>query len=477
MFGFGKKKQKQNEEMQKVIQQEDEKQYTCLFCKKKFKANEILFASTLSHPDPNYVDYAFDNAIGKYHAMTARDERGRERGLTRVYRRFLDNNQWEVLKREENGLPLMVKGPLVRTKNKEKAENDIFGFLNENDAGSSDNDEEIVITSSERLCPKCHFTLPEGFATDRVIQVGLLGGSRSGKTTYMAVVTKYLQNKMGLLNSGLELARVELLPECREYEEALYLHQRGASGAGATQQDDDIVDHMILPMIMHFMPIDPEYSAKPFFLILQDIPGEYLKPENENHLLNSNIPLSNDLIFLVDINHFVDTKQKEYEHMEFGDYCPQDLHEQFSNVDSLSSLLPEGQLRSVQCTLTKLDFWKEMEGEKERLNGAIFAERNCDDDHRGKINDERLNLVHEQISTLLRGIGDKDQSGLLDNLINSMNLQDRSVHKAYTAIASRIVPNHEDEIREHGADYQFSFNVLEPLMNVFEWENLLPVKK
>ena len=28
-----------------------------------------------------------------------------------------------------------------------------------------------------------------------------------------------------------------------------------------------------------------------------------------------------------------------------------------------------------------------------------------------------------------------------------------------------------------GADYQTSLNVLEPLMNIFEWENLLPVKK
>lgn len=469
MFGFGKKKKA--DPTPAPIQ---EPEYTCLFCKKRFKASEIVFAHTLSRPDPRYNDVIFDQAIKKYQAMSARDEAGRIHGLQSVGRRILDKNRWKVLKYEdaEHHLPKMVSGPFVKTENDVKAADDDLGFAEGNISAEMANEtlDEMEVISAERLCPYCHFTLPEGFATSKVIQVGLLGGSRSGKTTYMAVVTEYLRNKMGSLNSGLDLASVELLPECAKYQEALYLSQRDTDGASATPIIDDVQDQMIMPIVLRITPTDKTYS--PFFLVFQDIPGEYLKPENERLLLNSNIRKSNELILLVDINHFIHTVQQD-DNAEFGGYCRQDVNELFANIGSLSELIPEGQLTSVQCTLTKLDFW--IEEEKSRLEGARFI-TNCDSDHKAGIDRERLSIIHEQIEGLLANIGGQDQSGLLQNLINSLNLTGSNLHYGYTAVASRIVPGHEDNLRDAGADYRTSLNVLEPLMNIFDWEHLLPVK-
>ncbi len=475
MFGFGRKKREREEQLRNSQEKKTEKEYTCLFCKKKFKASEIIFANTMLHPDPEFNDGVFWQTVEQYQTMVSKDKAGNTHGITPVGRRMLDPEKWEVVQWDgdaANGLPLIVRGPLLKSKSDNKTGGDDFGFdsgfsMNTFDVGEED---EKPIQSAERLCPRCHFTLPEGFATDKAIQVGLLGSSRSGKTTYMAVATEYLRRKLGSLNSGLELARVELLPECLKYQEALYLHQQGALGAKATAIVGELTDKMILPIIMRVKPLNESYP--PFFLIFQDIPGEYLKPENDKYLINSNIPNSNELILLIDINHFIKTSQQEQR--DFGGYSVQDINEIFENLETLAKVIPEGQLHSVQCTLTKLDFW--MEEEAARMDGAVFA-KNCDDAHREGISDERLTLVHDQISNLLNGIGGKDQSGLLDNLVKSMKLQGTHVHKGYTAIASRIVPGHEKQLLEEGADYQTSLNVLEPLMNIFEWENLLPVKK
>ena len=465
---FGKKKRKQQNNL--PVQ---EKEYTCLFCKGKFKASEIIFGRTLGYPDPEFRDEVFNNQLNNYQAMTYVDQNGKAYGLVPISRRMIDMETCHVAKRETNGLPLIVTGTLEKSQSKQSTAGDNLGFSEgvAQTSAAGVNEDEITITTSERLCPKCHFTLPEGFADYPVVQIGLLGGSRSGKTTYMAVLTEYMLNKMGMLNSGLEMARVELLPECQKYQEALYLSQRNPLGAKATPIVGEIKDQMVMPIVLEVRPVDESYS--PFFVVLQDIPGEYLLQSNQSHLLSSNIPKSTELILLVDINHFIETSQQE-DASEFGDYCKQNVNELFTNISTLGHTIPKNQLNSVQCTLTKLDFW--ISGEPDRLENAIFA-NNCDDAHRNGINVNRLGLVHDQINSLLDGIGGEDQSGLLDNLIKSMNLEGTNIHKAYTAVASRIVPGHESQVREKGADYQSSLNVLEPLMNIFEWKHLLPVKE
>lgn len=462
MFSWGKRSETAGKKV--------EKKYTCLFCKQSFAKDEIIFGLTLKTPDPAYNDDTFNQQLAKYQHKSYTDEKGIH-GLHPISRRMIDlkSEKTEVVSCEKNGLPLIVKGPLINFEQKMEIEDDGLSFSGNENSHDLDAVEEEIVRTTERLCPHCHFTLPKGFADEKVIQIGLVGGSRTGKTTYMAVVTEYLQKKMHNLNSGLGLAKVELLPECKQYQEALYYSQRNPLGAEADAIVGEIRDQMIMPIIMRIVPEQKEY--KPFFIVFQDIPGEYLLPENRHFLINSNIPQSNHIIFLVDINHFIKTEQQE-ENSEFGAYCTQDVNDLFANIEALGEVLPENQLKSVQCTLTKLDFWIKADS---HLEEAQFT-KNCDEEHKGAINVDRLELVHNQLVNCLGDIGGSDQSGLLDDILTRMHVDGETVHCAYTAIASRIVPKHEDQIRKNGADYQSSLNVLEPLMNIFEWEDALPEK-
>lgn len=463
MCSWGKRKE--------AAGKKDEKKYTCLFCKKTFTKDEIVFGLTLNPYDPAYYDDIFNQQLENYQHKSYIDEKGVMYGLRPVSRRMIDlkSEKTKIIASESNGLPLVVEGPLISNEQRMEIKDDRLSFSENENSHDLDAGKEEIIRTTERLCPHCHFTLPKGFADDKVIQIGLVGGSRSGKTTYMAVVTEYLQKKMWNLNSGLNLAEVELLPECKKYQEALYFSQRTPLGAEATPIVRAITDQMIMPIIMR---IRPEQAAfKPFFIVFQDIPGEYLLPENRHFLINSNIPQSNHIIFLIDINHFIKTKQQK-DGSEFGAYCTQDVNDLFANIEALGEVLPENQLKSIQCTLTKLDFWKDADP---HLNEAQFT-KNCDEEHKEAIDINRLEIVHNQLIDYLNNIGGSDQSGLLDNLLARMHIRGETVHRAYTAIASRIVPGHEDQIKEQGADYQSSLNVLEPLMNIFEWEDALPEK-
>lgn len=449
----------------------DEKKYTCLFCKKTFTKDEIVFGLTLKTPDPAYNDVIFNQQLANYQHKSYTDENGVLHGLRPVSRRMIDlkSEKTKIISFEANGLPLVVEGPLISNEQRMEIEDDGLSFSENDNSHALDAGEEEIVRTTERLCPHCHFTLPKGFADDKVFQIGLIGGSRSGKTTYMAVVTEYLQKKMWNLNSGLDLAEVELLPECKKDQEALYYSQRNPLGAEADAIVGEIKGQMIMPIIMRIRPEHEEF--KPFFIAFQDIPGEYLLPENRHFLINSNIPLSNHIIFLIDINHFIKTEQQE-DGSEFGAYCTQDVNDLFANIEALGEVIPPNQLKSIQCTLTKLDFWIK---EDPHLSEAQFT-RNCDEAHKEAINVDRLEIVHNQLIDYLNSIGGSNQSGLLDNLLARMHIRGETVHRAYTAIASRIVPGHEEQIRQHGADYQSSLNVLEPLMNIFDWEDALPEK-
>ena len=466
MFSWGKKTETAAKKTERTAKN-TERTYSCLFCKRKFNKDQIVFGVTLKTPDPAYSDDIFNQQLRVYQHKSFSDDNGEEYGLRPISRRMVDYKSYKgkIIKHEENGLPLVVEGLLEK---KEQKTDGLSYGENEDAQNMSDIDDEIIL-SDERLCPYCHFTLPRGFADEQVYQIGLIGGSRSGKSTYMAVVTEYLREKMGRLNSGLNLAQVELLPECQKYQEALYHSQRKPLGAEADAIANEIKDQMIMPIILHIKPLDESY--KPFFIVFQDIPGEYLLPENRKHLINSNIPQSNHIILLVDINHFIKTEQQS-EHSDFGAYCKQKVSDIFVNIDALGEVIPADKLKSVQCALTKLDFWIK---EDPQLLETEFA-HNCDDNHKDAIDVERLGIVHDQIVDSLMNIGGNDQSGLLDNLLASMK-KNGTVHCAYTAIASRIVPGHETQIRKNGADYQSSLNVLEPLMNIFDWEHALPVKE
>ena len=118
--------------------------------------------------------------------------------------------------------------------------------------------------------------------------------------------------------------------------------------------------------------------------------------------------------------------------------------------------------------LTKLDFW--LDANPEVGKGTVLA-KNGNEEHRGSISDVRLDSISRQVNHRLKNVkGD----GLMEVMMKNLGMKDAGIHTAYTAVASRMVPGNEQVFEKIGIDYDTSLNVIEPLLNIFSWGDLLP---
>lgn len=442
----------------------------CLFCGKIFKAKEIEFCiNRHSIQDGDWYDQIYEEHIRCYKGCDDKEA---------PYRQWVDWQGapdknvlvWEI----ENVLPAVVEGPL-RGDDGNVTKQSGFGFSffdskpDEKETNTDTSDKEDTrerFESSNRVCPKCHMTLPEGFMDANIIRIGLIGGPRSGKTTYMTVVCQYLRNRFGDLDNGVEIGDVSFVQECEEYLDHLYeITSRENTGLLPTVIDDSIVkDPPCLPIIMMVTP----YAKKPpFYLILQDIPGEYLRSEYKDQLAASNIKLSTDLIMLVDVNHFIKTLQQE--NNEYGEYCHMEIVKLFDNLRNLGRRLDKQCLKSIQITLTKLDIISE-----DTDNPFAQYMQSMDGNHVRMISRDRLSKLSKDLESTLQNIKGHDYSKLLDTMWKRLDLHDgMQIEKAYTAIASRSMLDSDN----NGMDYSRSVNVLEPILNILAWHKVVPAKK
>ena len=442
----------------------------CLFCGNTFPVRDIVFAKN----EPNgssssLVDKKFEKAMGEYKLIDG------DVAVEIPLRRFFTWEEKDVQSTEPgpNGtaIPLTVLGHITKEQVQGTKRKSILAIDEDvPEPGESEKETEITLISTVRLCPHCHMTLPEGFASEEIRRIGLLGGSRCGKTTYMVVACKYMENYLGLLSGGLDLGTVTFLPECDKYLKKLYDSQRRAAGAAATVIDAGVIkEKPVFPIIAHVVPTNRDF--KPFYVIIQDIPGEYMSTDNLDKLINSAIPQSTDLISLVDINSLAWTRMQDDD--TYGAYCVLEPGELFKNFSMLGNELnKQDKLQSVQLCLTKLDFW--LDANPEVGTGTVLA-KNGNEEHRGAISDRRLEAINMQVKHRLKKVGNMDQSGLMEVMLRSLNLpEDMNIHKAYTAVASRMVPGNESVFKQKGIDFATSLNVIEPLLNIFSWGNLLP---
>ena len=442
----------------------------CLFCGQTFLIKDIVFAENeKSGSSSSLVDTTFEKAMDEYKLIDG------DVAVEAPFRRFYrwDENDIDSYEAGPGGtfLPLSVVGHIAKDHVKGTKSKSILASVDEEtDVNEKEQEQDITQKTTVRLCPKCHMTLPEGFSTEKVRRIGLLGGPRCGKTTYMVVACMYMEKYLGLLSGGLDLGAVSFLPECDQYLKKLYNSQRRAAGAAATDVDSKAIkDKPVFPIIAHIVPSNIDY--KPFFVIIQDIPGEYMRPENKNKLINSAIPLSTDLISLVDINSLTWTQMMST--TEFGAYCKLGPGELFKNFSTLGNELKKNKkLQTIQLCLTKIDFWQAANPE---IKNSTILFRPGDEEHRNSISDQRLETIDIQVKHRLKMIGGKDQSGMMTVMLRSLNFSpDMEIKTAHSAIASRMVPGNEEVFRANGIDYSTSLNVLEPLLNIFSWENLLP---
>ena len=461
-----------NEKVTNPVDQRLDKECTCLFCGKPFRASEIEFCIEIPATG-DFYDQVFEDHIRTYKGCEDREA---------PYRIWIDwnDNPENIIKWEDDGIPYTVRGPLRNITNTQASDfgfgMSLFGVQSEEEEGETESeDDKIWRRSSTRVCPHCHMTLPSGFASDTKLRVGLMGGPRSGKTTYMVVVAKYLQQRLHGMGNGIGLGTISMIPECEQCIDGIYENGVAPTVAVAGQEEDPAV----LPIIMRITPSDNKY--KPFCLILQDIPGEYMRPEPKfrEMLSSSNIKESTDLIMLIDINHFIQTRQRrEYEEKknneQFGEFCRQETHRLFDNMENLGMCLDPKELKSVQIALTKLDFWKE---EDERIAVTAFGQSG-DNRHKGAISESRLNQVNNQVRAVLGQMDGPDYSGLINVLLEKLNMKGTTPQTAYTAIASKTVPEHDDAFEDGTkVNYSLTLNVLEPLLNIFAYHNVLPVQR
>lgn len=458
-----------------------EKKCRCLFCNAEFKAKEIVFFVTAPE-EYDFYDQKFQNHINQYKGIEYMD------ALYRVEVDWSEDPEHNVISWDENGLPETVRGALklpegytTRSGSGSFGFGGSFGFSKTEETPVAENENgQIISESSVRVCPECHMTLMRGFDSDHVIRIGLLGGRRSGKTTFMVVASKCLEKRFaGNGDLDVHLGEVRFVPESKKFVDRCYEY-----GVKATTRDDTIdlqmKDPPVFPVIMRITPNDERYA--PFILMLQDIPGEYMESsvETEELLACSGINKSTDLIMFIDSNHFVETRQKNPEMNigeQYGDYCTQELNELFGNYEVLGRRLDVGSLKSVQISISKLDLLVEAD---KRLEAAAFS---CSGDprHKDAISVARLNLVDRQIKALL---GSKETGGygygnLIERIVNPLKVSSASVRQAYTAVASKYIPGNDDHFDVSGQDvhYEYSMNVLEPLLNVFLSHDCLPSVK
>ncbi|MGN0778053.1 MAG: hypothetical protein ACI4MJ_02795 [Aristaeellaceae bacterium] len=447
-----------------------EQECQCLFCGQSFKVKEIEFCIEVP-PTGDFYDQVFEDHIRTYKGCEDKEA---------PYRIWLDwaDDPENVLTWEDDRIPLAVRGPLRNITNTQISD---FGFglslfgtpMPEDEPEEEHQDDKIWRRSSIRVCPRCHMTLPIGLMSDRKIRIGLLGGQRSGKTTYMVVLAKYLQHKFHGMGDGVGLGSVTLVPECEECVNYIHDHGVDPTVASAGQEEDPPV----LPVVMRITPSHPDYA--PFCLILQDIPGEYLRPEPQYRemLSFSNIRASTDLIMLIDINHFIKTRQQrdgEHNAERYGEYCRMDINRLFENLENLGMCLDPKQMKSLQITLPKLDFWME---EDERIAMTAFGQSG-DRWHQGIIDAKRLRQVNDQLCAVLRQMEGSDYSGLMNVFAQRLNIKHAALDTYYTAVASKTVPEHEAAFSSGTTvNFSYSLNVLEPLLNVLSSHGVLPVRR
>lgn len=471
---FGRKKPKEP-----VQPKEKPKTIVCPFCKGEFTDGEFLFA--LEDKVNGERDEIYENFIRENYQTGQLDANKR-----RLFALKKDNNK--VISCEaDSGLPMIVQADFYRLPPRSSEE-----MLEE----QSNEPVQKSKNSTHRLCPNCHCELPSGTGNYKEIRIGMYGGPRSGKTTYMCIAAYALRDLLPRLGLG----TVVVASESRPVLEHLNKQATSRGGANATATDKPP-----FPIIMTVTPMDKKYL--PFNLIFQDIPGEAATPNNVT-LVNHPFTSSDAFIGVVDINMFMMTQEKAEliscqtklaeqqseedkrsieERLEQIKHkvCSARFQEIYGNVSNFGVLMKK--LHSVQLVLTKMDRWIDLldsdDGNSLLADGNVANLKNCGEvisdkteEHKGAIDESHLDLLNRQLHSLLPSdVKAKDGNTMLEWLVGDMKSYLDIQHWALAAVASR---------RENGAHfegnmqaYQDSINILDPIFNVLRWEKMLPVKE
>lgn len=288
------------------------KLYRCLFCGETFHAKDVLFADEITmasqaYPDPVLVRHyeTFVSAPDKIPTQLLH----RWDGLPPQNLNFSSGEEIpdSIYVRCYDGQLKLDKPDAVQ------AQADAGAALLENLAGDGEQgntagqlqkiqkellhgvDREHRKNIKKRICPHCHCAVPKDLGKLPIYRVSMLGGTSSGKTTYMLLAARQITkiDPVGnVLNDVLDLASGSLIGES-----ALYFQQMYNLYLSGKLQGTPSTEYIAKPVFPLVFLVTPKNNSKAFFLILQDYPGEGMK--RDDYFINSPSTLAADGVILM----------------------------------------------------------------------------------------------------------------------------------------------------------------------------------
>ena len=504
-FNKGKKKEEPTvvQDTSRTVNQQLELE--CPFCGEKFPVNKLVFALETSEAE---IDQKRLNYYNEHYLPIC----------TPLHHRLIctnwtneDADRFETVR--INGTNMQVPTGITARFHAIADENSTEFDGEHEETGLAQDTSLPRMHSTHRLCPHCHSILSPGCCTGKRIVIGLYGGKRSGKTTYMTMVSHVMERCW----RGMGYGSVTVAQESKNELDILLQDALGVAGMTPTA-----VAYSCFPIVLLVEPA--KAPAEPFMIILQDIPGELARngdtrlvnrPEflrvdafmgiADINMITRNTPerkrltaneaqLKNLDVQIYKANQKLNFKQpdldiegiqqqihmweEERERIQdaidelTGRICTMEQGEVFEGL-SFVELLKN--VESVQIVLTKIDRLLADADGKKMLDAKTRINTDHREDHKGAINVQHLTYVDRQIKDLLPDECKNGNETILDWLASDFQRTvNRPLRKAYCAVAS--VRATDEATAGNAAAWQSCINILDPILNICRWKNLLPVR-
>ena len=277
--------------------------FTCIYCGDTFEPNEVLFAR---YSEEAFADSKYDRQAALFANFPASQQQNYllykvDEAEKVVYSSCdlpTEADVFPSMGREPN----LMEGP-VGPSVSGVANMDIFGETTEKALPAEEKATptgEKTVRVSHRLCPKCHFTIPEDFGEIPLHQIMLVGDRAAGKTTYLVNLAQRLDSVLVAKNLG----SINMAEESAHYYNAMMKEYETMEGNMSPTPLKPIC-----PLYYSYRNIGQNGEVKECAIVIYDIAGEaFMKnPQAREFIQNhEGIKTADALMLIVDPNQVAD---------------------------------------------------------------------------------------------------------------------------------------------------------------------------
>jgi hypothetical protein len=140
--------------------------------------------------------------------------------------------------------------------------------------------------SSDRLCPKCHYSLPVDMGKYPCKLISVIGGTQTGKTVFLSSILLRLRNGFGnpvsITNITNHDEKEQLFSFEKQIIEKHFLTPSGTNKTMFLLPEATPAKQKQFPLIYKVIFQSGEYTEHPIILIFYDVPGEDLVRQGVN---------------------------------------------------------------------------------------------------------------------------------------------------------------------------------------------------